>query len=324
MVKTIINKYYAWIFLILLIILAFLIIKPFINAILTAAVFAYLFYPLHKKLRKLINKTASALIVTLIIIIIIFVPLAFIANSLVKESAAIINLGFKENIIIEKLTQSELLSKYTSEIIKVSTEYIKKQASSFILSIAHTLLSILISTITIFYFILIGEKLILRIREALPIKKKDELLKHIGDSVYSIVYGSFATALILFIIALVGFKLLNVNNPFIFSLIIGISVFIPLIGPAAVWLPLAIFKYIQEFKAEAVGVIILGLVISSIEFFIKPKIIGHKSKIHPIIIIIGIIGGIKIFNFIGLVVGPIILSALIAIIEEYFPLKDET
>ncbi|MBS3175107.1 AI-2E family transporter [Candidatus Woesearchaeota archaeon] len=321
------NKYYLLVFLAILSYLAYLIIKPYIAAILSAAILAYLFYPLHKKIRnKIKSERISALFVTLVIILIIFIPLGFIANSLFQESVSIINnkqLIEDTKQIILSYTSSKELSHYISEGTKVTSEYIKRQASVFILSVANTFLSLFIAAFALYYFLIIGEYLIKNIREALPIKKKDELLTHIGDSIFSILYGSFVTAIIMFLVSLIGFKLIGINNPFIFSLIIAISVFIPLLGPAVIWGPLAVFKYLQNHLDQAIAIVILGLIVSGIETFLRPKIIGNKSKIHPIIVLLGVIGGIKIFGFIGLIIGPIILSVLITIIKEYFPLKNE-
>ncbi len=322
------SKYYIAVFLIILVYLSYIIIKPYIKAIITAAILAYLFYPIYKKIKSLIkNEVSSALFVTLIITLVILVPIAFIANALVRESITIINSDFIKSVytsISNIINKEERINTLISEVISGTINYIKKSTSNFLFNLPQMIMSLVITAFSLFYFLIIGESLVLRIKEHLPIRKKEEIITHIGDCIYSIVHGSLVTALIMFVISLIGLKLVGINNPFILSLIIGISAFIPFVGPAVVWLPIAIIKYLNKEISNAIIIIILGLILSSIEMFAKPKIIGDKTKMHPIIVLIGIIGGMRIFGFIGLIIGPIILSTLIIIIKDYLPLKNET
>ena len=71
---------------------------------------------------------------------------------------------------------------------------------------------------------------------------------------------------------------------------------------------------------NAVILIVLGIILFFIDTFLKARIISSHSKVHPIIILMGIIGGIQLFGFIGLIIGPVFLSALITIIKEYYPM----
>jgi len=63
--------------------------------------------------------------------------------------------------------------------------------------------------------------------------------------------------------------------------------------------------------------IILGVILSAVDTFLRPKLIGDKSKTSPAVILIGLLGGLKVFGFIGLILGPVILSTLIEIIKLY-------
>ena len=259
------------------------------------------------------------------IIIIILLPIVFIANSLTKEAISLTKSGTLEKI---KIITSEKLSgtaieKLIPQVTEGALEYIKKQASEFIVRLPSKLLLLIISAFTLFYLFIIGEKLLESIKSTLPENKREHLIKHIGDTTYSIIYGLLITAIIQFIFAATIFKILGIHSPFIFALIIGILGLIPFLGSAIVWIPLTLFSYINHHPMQALGVLITGIIISSTEIFIRSKIIGDKAKLHSLTILLGIIGGVQLFGVVGLVIGPIILSSMFIVANEYFKITKE-
>ena len=319
-------KYYSVAFLIILIYISYLILKPLLTSILLSAILVYLFFPVHKKLRKLLrNDVASAFIITVIIIAVILLPLAFIANSLTKEAIELTKSGTLQKL--KTFTSEKFSGTAIEKLIPQATEgvleYIKKQASDFIVSLPSKLLLLIISAFMLFYLFLIGESLLESIKATLPTNKKEHLIRHIGDTTYSIIYGLLITAIVQFIFAAIMFTILGVKSPFVFALIIGILGLIPFLGSAIVWVPLAIFSYFTNNPVQAIGIVITGVIISSTEMIIRSKIIGDKAKLHSLTILLGIVGGVQLFGFVGLVIGPIILSSMFIIANEYFRIIKE-
>jgi len=319
-------KYYSVAFLIILIYISYLILKPLLTSILLSAILVYLFFPVHKKLRKLLrNDVASAFIITVIIIAVILLPLAFIANSLTKEAIELTKSGTLQKL--KTFTSEKFSGTAIEKLIPQATEgvleYIKKQASDFIVSLPSKLLLLIISAFMLFYLFLIGESLLESIKATLPTNKKEHLIRHIGDTTYSIIYGLLITAIVQFIFAAIMFTVLGVKSPFVFALIIGILGLIPFLGSAIVWVPLAIFSYFTNNPVQAIGIVITGVIISSTEMIIRSKIIGDKAKLHSLTILLGIVGGVQLFGFVGLVIGPIILSSMFIIANEYFRIIKE-
>ncbi len=319
-------KYYNLAFLIILIILSYFIIKPFITALLISAVLAYLFYPLYKKLKNLTkNEVISSLITTIIIIIIILIPLALILNSIGKEAITLSKSSTAEKIKTQatKILADPTYGEITSQAVIATINYIKQKTTTAIAGLPSRILSLLISGFALFYFFIIGESLLASIKSILPLEKKEHLIKHIGDTTYAIVYGMLITAIIQFIIAATAFTILKIESALILAFIIGILGLIPMLGPIIVWLPLAIIIYLNGNPTQAIWIIITGIILSSSEHIIRAKIIGDKAKLHPITILLGVLGGLQLFGFIGLIIGPIILSSLFIIINEYLEVRKE-
>lgn len=323
-----IKKYIIVAILLILAYLAYLIVKPFITALLTSFVLAYLFYPIYKRIAKATNnKTLSATFTILLIVIITVFPLFYLSKTIIKESITLYNTGFVEkslttiSSLFEKDTYIETIA---NKVIEKFVNYIKEQSAKFLLEIPSKIFHLLITVSTTFALFLVGEEFMNKTKKILPTKKKDELIKHIGNTTYSIVYGMFATAILEFIIALIVFKILGANLAVLLALTIGFLAFIPFLGPAIIWVPYAIIEMLRNNMTNAIILIILGITLFLIENLLKTKIISTHSKIHPIIVLLGTIGGVSVMGFIGLIVGPVLLSAIIVIIKDYYPeIKNE-
>lgn len=323
MIKNEVKKYVLIAVLLIFVYLAFLIIKPFIAALLTSFVLAYLFYPLYKKLNKITkSEIISATITTALVTIIMFLPLIYIANALVSESLNLYRQGIIEQTsskLSVYLEGDPILSQTINELIGKAVIYIKIRATNFISNVPLRVLELIIAIYATFACFIVGERFLNKVKKILPVKKKDYLIKDIGETTHAIVYGLFLSAIIQFVIALVAFKIMSAPAALLLSLIVGFLAFIPFLGPSIVWIPYVIIEAIRNNYTNVIILIILGIILFIVETFVKSKIIGDRAKIHPVIILIGTIGGIKLFGFIGLIVGPILLSTIATIIEEYYP-----
>lgn len=319
------KKYFIIITAIILAVVSFIIIKPFINAILAGLIATYIFYPLQKRLSSKINKYVIAAFVTLLIILIVTIPLFFVANTIVKESILIYQSNSFEglnDLVSKYLGQDLALNEYASTTIKDVISKIGIGASRVIFTIPSKILDFLIFLFVTFYFLLKADVYLKNIREMIPLPDKDLFLKKIGDGIYDVVYGLLILAVIELIIAGVGFKIVGLSSPILWALVIAFLAFIPFIGPTIVWIPFSIVKFVQGNLMQSIGIAAIGIILSMIDTFLRPAIIGSRSKIHPVIILLGVLGGLKVFGIIGLIVGPIILDISALFFKIYIIKKD--
>ena len=321
------KKYFIIITAIILAVVSFIIIKPFINAILAGLIGTYIFYQLQKRLSSKINKYVAAAFVTLLIILIVTVPLFFVANTVVKESISMYRANSFESLndmISKYLGQDLALNEYASSTIKDIISRIGIEASRVIFTIPSKILDFLIFLFITFYFLLKAEVYLKNIREMIPLPDKDLFLRKIGDGIYNVVFGLLILAVIELIIAGVGFKIVGLSSPLLWALVIAFLAFIPFMGPAIIWVPFSIVRFVQGNMIQAFGIAVIGIILSIIDTFLRPHIIGSRSKIHPVIILLGVLGGLKIFGIIGLIVGHIILDISALFFKIYIIKKDGT
>ncbi|MFH1972104.1 MAG: AI-2E family transporter [archaeon] len=321
------SKYFLLALFILLLVGAIFIVKPYIGAILTALVLGYIFFPVYRKINSWIKRpTISALIMTGILLILIFVPAFFFVNMLVnevgdryatfEESDLSTFLNEKMGIELTEANEERIL-----DIAHQGTEYLFKEASSFVFSLPKKLINFIIMLFVFFFVFKDGEKVVNEFKKSLPIEDshKTRVFNKIETTVNSLVYGEIAISIIEGVIATLGFWLLGVPAPALFGSIIAIAALLPAIGPLVVWGPLALYMYLIGETGLAIGVGLFGFLVLTLalDMIVKPKVLGYKGHIHPIIILLGVLGGLSVFGLTGLILGPVILVLLMLLIEIY-------
>ncbi len=342
---------YVFIFLFASIIyLSYLIISPFVSAILTSAVIAYIFYPLYEWLNGKIKKDGlSALIVSFVLILLLVAPSILMLSTMAKESQFIYvrskqifitgdifsigcapeDTGFVcavSNRLGEFIRQPSVRFHMEESIGRVTTG-IAKSASDFVFSIPAIILNLFIVFFTTFYLFRDGKEIVKKAKNLLPLKShhKKRIFHRLDEATYAIIYGSIIVALIQGAAGALGFFLIGISSPIIWGLIMAILALIPFIGTALVWLPISILLIAQGTITSSsstilrgIGLLVYGaLFISTIDNIIKPHIIGKKANIHPVLVLLGVLGGLALFGFIGFIVGPLILAITATLFDIY-------
>jgi len=312
------KKYLFWVIIAAIIIISFFVLKDFIIALITAGVLAFLLRPLHLKLSKKIPEKISAFLVILLALIVIILLLGFVVVSLTEELLKIIDGNYIEQLIqkAEEITGTTL-TKYLSEIGAESTNFLLKLVSSTVTKIPHMILIIFIILFATYYFVLEWEKIRKNVLRILPFKNKTKIIEEIEQATNQIVVITLFLAVIEAIIVAVGFYLLGIKFAIILGFLVGIFAFIPALGPSAIWVPTALIKFAMGDYQVALGVLAIGLIVGVfIDGLLRIKITGKKTAIHPVVVLVGIVGGIKLFGLVGFILGPLILDTLITLIQN--------
>jgi len=322
---------------VVVIFLSFLIVRPFMVAILSAAALAYIFYPLYLKLlgylpKKTVSDSLSAFFICLLIVILVLIPVIFIAivlnyelksgytfmqNFMATSKQTIANLPPYLKQWLDYLPQfSDITSEVGNQLFDLLQHVVKK--------IPNLALNIFVTVFSCFYFLKRGEDIYKFFSGFLSISanRSEQILRRFDDLSRGMVMGQIVVGIIQGILAWLGFYLLGVPNPVLWGTLTAIISIVPLLGAVIVWLPivayLAILGSINGEYWRAITLFIYGVsVVSAIDNILKPKIIGQRANIHPLIILLGILGGIQLFGIPGLLIGPLILTIFDIVIEIY-------
>ena len=320
---------------------------PLLWAIVWAVLLAFLTYPMYYFINdKLFNgkyPSICAAAMTVFIIFVIIAPTIIVCSIMSKEA---IDLYVRYQPILRKnpFPTGELLhlSKIlTPEILDMINDFFKdnptlyemfletvKNVSSYSFQIARGFLGntlglvfrLLIIFISYFFLIRDGHIILNYIKEIVPLLEEEQMkfMKRGKDTLIGVVYGVTLTAIVQGILGGIGWWMVKLPNPFLFGALMAFMAMIPFVGTPSVWLPGAIYLFFIDDYTNALILLAWGtFVVSMIDNFLRPKFISDKANISTFLAFLGAFGGLVAWGFIGLFIGPLILSLFVFFLDSY-------
>ena len=285
------------------------------------------FYPVNKWLSsKIQNKIVTSLLMTALTIILIIVPVGLLITSIGDDAREVYFLV--ANLDVDVASESIYnvtglnvdIAELTDPLIMDLSVYLRDNIPNVLSFATDLFIKLFLLLFVIYYGFKEGDKIVKSLLDLLPFtdEQKDELVKKTKQVVGGVLYGQFLVALIQGILGGIAFWILGLSNPVFWGVVMGVLSFIPLLGTPIVWGPTAAYLiYIENYFA-GIGLLLFGiLVIMNVDNFLKPYLIGGRSGLHPLIVLIGILGGISLMGVIGFIVGPIILALSLIVIRFF-------
>jgi len=294
--------------------------------------FVPIFYVPYKKLNKLIKKpSVSSAILCFVVIIILALGTFFIAQITIKEA-------FNLYMSIQKLDIFNLINAAFLKIFPESPELTRQitvvlqqtlvsltnifvnKVGKFLTEAPQIFIQLFITFFVMFYFLKDGEKVSGYLREILPFSHKinERFIKRSRDLTYAVIYGQIIIGLIQGIVAGIGFYIFHAPSPLFFTLLAVFLAILPFVGPWLVWIPVSLVMIMEGNYLSGILLIVFGIiVVGTVDDVVRPFIVGKRGKINPLVVLIGMLGGLVFLGPIGLIVGPIILEYLTIFVELY-------
>jgi predicted PurR-regulated permease PerM len=320
-----------------------LIVSPFLQPLFWAAVIAFGFYPLHLKIRDAVKNETLAAGLTTLIVLLTFVPLVtFILFSLASEgfkfyqwAIEFVRTGGLDRTMNEILSHPSLqrvrflfrwnvvrdnyeawFSTGASTVGNLAAKQVGALTKNTVLFFLHFFLAFFL----LFFFLRDGKKISGIFYELIPLEEKNKsyLYRQIKETFAAVIHGQLLTAAAQAVIAGVIFWALGIPLPIFFAAVTLIVALIPVVGAPFVWLPLVGYLAATGSHGKAAILFFLGVfVISLVDNFLKPILIGEKTKLPYIVLFLGILGGIQVYGLLGIFLAPAILSLFFALIKIY-------
>ncbi len=134
----------------------------------------------------------------------------------------------------------------------------------------------------------------------------------------AVLYGQVLTAVIQGALGGLGLLVLGVPNALFWGAMMMITAFVPVLGTPLIWVPAGVGLIMDGAITRGALLLAYGvIVVMNIDNFLRPRLVSERAKVHPVLILIGVLGGLRVFGFIGMLVGPLILALLVALIKFY-------
>ncbi len=310
----------------ILIIVSIVIIWPILLSIIAGLLLAFIFNPVYKIVFKVIKeRNISSLIVILLVFFILFIPVWFLFPVVIKQIFEVYSYTQKIDFsdIFEKImpaSMSKDMPAIINSFISKLVNAIFSSSSNMLLNIPDLALKFVIILFIFFFAMRDSDKLAEYAKAISPFSQETEkgLVKQFKDVTGSVIYGYILIGVIQGMLTGIGLFIFGVKNALLLTVIAMFASIFPLLGAWLVWLPASLYLLVKGHTGAAIGLFIYGAVLVSwIDNILRPYIVARKIKISPAIVVIGLIGGLIVFGIIGIILGPLILSYLIILLEAY-------
>jgi predicted PurR-regulated permease PerM len=307
----------------------FMMISQFLGYILTGLILAFLLQPLKKRLDKYMAPEYSSTLVIMITILGAILPLIFILGFVAGDAANLVNsLNQTENIGISGIEQR-------IESITGTNISLEERIRSTLESIGGAVLSSTSKIVSRTSSITIGLSLMLFVEfyglkdgrrainwtekfDLMPTAIQKDLYRDTARTTKAVVKGHIFVAIATGLLTGLGLIATGIPNSIFWSFVAIISGLIPVIGVALVWVPAAVYLLLNGSTVLAASLTLYGLLaIGGAENFLRPYLVDEEADLHPLYILLGVIGGIGLFGVIGIFVGPVVFGIAKSLLNIY-------
>jgi predicted PurR-regulated permease PerM len=320
-------------------VVGFWLFRPFLQPLAFATVIGIGFYPLHLGISRIVcGPNKSALLTTLTVLLIIVLPAVLIASSaggeLIKaarylndrstqEGGAVIYLGNAQQSVLRWLgkyvdVEALRLEDSLANLPSLTSKFLLAAGTGLAAGLAGFAGDAILTFLILFFVFRDGPATLESVTAMLPLSPEQavRLLSGIRDSVVANLYGILAVGFAQGLLTGIACAVLHVPSAMLLGLAAAVCSLVPIVGTMLVWLPASIYLMVTGHLWKGVVLILWGtLVVGTVDNIIRPLVIGSKVELHPLLLLFSLLGGLQVFGFIGIFVGPVVISVIAALIN---------
>ncbi|MCC6516738.1 MAG: AI-2E family transporter [Chitinophagales bacterium] len=301
-----------------------------INFVVPGLLGALTLYLLNRKLlftlsfQKKWNIYIAASLLLLIDVIILAIPfglaILFVVPKLQNFSSNAQELfqGVKEIVVrIDEATGIELLSK---ENLSNIPAIVSSHLPDFLSTTASLFFNLSTMFFVLFFMLINATKIESSLIKYIPLKpeNKQKITAETKNIVTSYAIGIPVLAIAQGFCAYIGYNIFNISDPMLWGFVTCVCSVIPFVGSGLIWIPLVAYLFVGGHESDAIGLAIYcAIVVLNVDNVLRLFLLKAFANIHPLITLFGVITGIKLFGFIGLIFGPLLVSYLLLMIKIY-------
>jgi len=301
--------------------LTFFMFLPYMAPLVLATTLAVVFFPFYQWLfRKINNSFLASFITVLLAILVVILPLFYFGYELFGEARNLYSsFSSRENALLQLLENGsrglqDLFPGFSLDVpdaIQKGFGWLTSHLGTIFSSLAKVLFNFLIALFALFYFLKDGKKLVAFVVKQSPLSlgRNNKILERLRITLNSVVRGTLIIALLQGLAVGAGFFLFGVPNAVFWGVLSVFAALIPAIGVGLVTVPAVLYLYFGGYTLGALGLLLWGvLVVGLMDNLLRPYLMEREIKIHPLIILLSVLGGLRFFGPIGFLAGPLLVS----------------
>ncbi len=312
-----------------IILIAILIVKHF-YVFLPGVLGAITLYILSRKLYfRLVDEKKwrpgwTALLYIIFYIIIIGLPVYFAFVLVGPKLTALFNNPVEIMVALKtfshKIQEATGFEPFSAENVKSATQKIANSVPQVLSITANLITNLLLMFFVLYYLLIHGEKVEAYLNGTIPLRKKN--LSILGTETRVMIkanaIGIPLLAIIQGLVGLLGYWIFGVKEFALWGFITGVCSIIPIVGTGLVWIPLTVYLFSIGNTWQGFGLSMYSLIVlTNIDYVARITVLRKIGDVHPLITIFGVIVGLSMFGFLGLIFGPLLISYFILLIKIY-------
>jgi len=339
-------RYFLILFLISIVMLG-RVLYPFMSILILSFILSSLFRPAFLFFNRKLPNTPASLITCLLITAIVFVPLVFFITALSNEALTVYQWGRDSRIwltlqlfiqespfvaqVLEYLREvgfdldASQISDSLSYVVKMGGLMLYNQASAWAANIAQFFFLFAMMILVIFFLLIDLPHLLDFLIRLSPMPDDEDrlLIQKFQEIATAVLKGNGICGAIQGLIGGAIFYGMGLNSPVLWGCIMAILAFLPIFGIGLVMIPAAALLAINDRLTAGIAMLGLYMVLSfGVEYLLKPKLVGDEVQMHTLLVFLSIIGGLSVFGILGIIYGPLIVTAFMTMSDIYLKKYD--
>ena len=321
----------------------FRILEPFLAALVWAAILATVFHSLYEWLsRRLRRPQLASVAACLLITVLIVLPVIILLVLLAGESVQAYH-GLETRIHAQQMGQMETLRQTATyqwllgkmqevgvpepnfrqlgvEAIRRVSQFLVGHSTAVFSGFGQFVMSFFVMLLSLYYLFLRGPAILQELSRLSPLRREHEevIFAQFKQMTVATFGGSLLTAVLQGAVGSLVFVLFGLPSPLLWGAVMALLSLVPVVGTALVWGPVVAYYLLAGSLAKGLGLLVVCVgVVGSIDNLVKPLLLRRGCEIHTLWLFFGVLGGIGVFGFLGMIVGPLLITILFTLIEIY-------
>jgi predicted PurR-regulated permease PerM len=201
-----------------------------------------------------------------------------------------------------------------------AAEYAAARLGTILAHAATFFFDLFVTILVMFYLFRDSRSMLARLRDVLPFPKEqsDLMFKETEDLIFASVLSTAAAALTQGLLGGIAFALLGIGAPLFWGVMVAFLSLVPVVGSALIWVPAAVTLMVGGHVTK--GMVLLafyGLVIAFADYVVRPWLISGRAEMGGLVVFISVLGGVKVFGLLGIVLGPIVVALAASLLDLY-------
>lgn len=312
-------------------ILSYMLVAPYVFYLIGAVLLVYIAYPLYEQVEARTDERVAAGITILVLLVAAVLPTIWLAGEVVTQgNRALVSVGTQASEFIELDRFETEVARFTGEQVDVERtvreafvtagNLVSTELPGIISTVVDALIGVFLMGITMYYLFKDGPALVASVRDLVPLEEyqEGELVDELDRMAEAILVGHLLTAAVQGVVAGAGLYIVGIPNAVFWTFIMIVLGLIPLVGNFLVWGPAGIYLVATGSPVAGVGLLVYATVtMVALDNLVRARVVGKRSDIHPLLVMIGVIGGLPMFGMLGVVLGPLLLGFFTTLLGVY-------